>query len=1093
MTTGQPPASRPGRTDKGSLDALFAEVRRHILDRQHPISGLLPASTAVTAHGDYTDAWVRDNVYSILGPWALGIACRRAGEPTRAFELEQAVVRNMRGLLTAMMRQADRVERFKASLDPIDALHAKYDTASGEAVVGDQEWGHLQLDATSLYLLMLVQMTASGLTIVQGRDEVDFVQNLIWYLSRAYVVPDYGIWERGNKINHGLRELNASSLGLVLAALKAADGFDLFGPDGDARSRLLVVPDDIARVRQCLDSILPRESASKEIDSALLAVTGFPAFAAGEKADEVIERIETRLAGRYGYKRFLRDGHQTAIEDESKLHYEPEELEAFAGIECEWPLFFTYRLINACFAGDLAYARAVNCQIGSVAVSEGGAPVLPELYFVPAESIEAERKHPGSVNRLANANRPLVWAQSLWVVGRLLLGGFIRPADIDPLGRYGDDERPIRQPIGVALLARTERVADRLAAAGVTTVTPEGRQRTSVIPADALVGRLASLGANDRLALTGRPARRLLGLSAARVVSTDDGQSVVLPALFDGDTFLLGRDAELLVHEVRTSLAYLARHANRTCHPIWVIPVDDWMLDGPGREAVLSFCRELAQGELDGMPVRLAHLDALAGSASRWELPGGLPPALPAEPFVPGRWEWGGDVDGLADALGKSPSVEALVDAFGQAVALDERLALLRWLRDAEVPSGQRFADVDGRVGDWQAHGMALLRLAQRIAAWRVMRLAADLVGVVDGFLEVALMDLVVRQKRVAVGRSYTRRAVIDAPISNREFLQRVHAYCGDDPRERALTQELVIHLGAWLRASPGLFDHVLTLRTGPLLQILVALRARESGSAPAHALDELMSMGPQEVRQRLREAIDWRDRPERLEALHRRDGGGVARGVSRGETGVPPGTTRPGRANDPAGAVEGSETGVDWYHQRQIGGAMSRLPERFYEGVWELLGHVPALVIGNRYDSRNVLDSQVYRGESTAREPNFALAVEHRLNRIEAPEYRELTVEAIVALIEILTGSGDLVIEEPLVLDVVIGHAVRLAWLAEHPDDAGRYDDARADAWQAFYRRSPRSVAHWVGRALDYLLTADRVERAGQAGDAGQERETMA
>ncbi|MCL7750052.1 glycoside hydrolase family 15 protein [Guyparkeria hydrothermalis] len=1088
MTSGHALPSSPA-DDGVSLDALFVEVRRHILDRQHPISGLLPASTAVTAHGDYTDAWVRDNVYSILGPWTLGIACRRAGETSRAFELEQAVVRNMRGLLMAMMRQADRVERFKASLDPIDALHAKYDTATGEAVVGDEDWGHLQLDATSLYLLMLVQMTASGLTIVQGRDEVDFVQNLVWYLSRAYVVPDYGIWERGNKINHGVRELNASSLGLVLAALEAADGFDLFGANGDARSRLLVVPDDIARVRQCLDSILPRESASKEIDSALLAVTGFPAFAAGEKAAEVIERIDTRLAGCYGYKRFLRDGHQTAIEDESKLHYEPEELEAFARIECEWPLFFTYRLINACFAGDLASARAVHRQIESVAVCEGGAPVLPELYFVPADSIEAERKRPGSVNRLANENRPLVWAQSLWVVGRLLLAGCIRPADIDPIGRHRGAERLTTQEIGVALLARTETVADRLAAAGVSHVTREGRQRTSVITADTLVERLASFGANGHLALTGRPARRLLGLSAARVVATDRGETAVLPALFDSDTFLLGRDAELLVHEIRTSLAYLARHANGASHPIWVIPVDEWMLDGAGGEAVLSFCRELENGALDGMPVTLAHLDTLVESASRWVLPGELPPARPAEPFVPGRWECGGDVDGLAASLGESPSVDALTAAFGEAVALDERLALLRWLRAADVSSERRFADIDGRVGDWHAHGMALLRLAQRVAAWRVMRLAADLVGVVDGFLEVALMDLVVRQKRVAVGRSYSRRAVIDAPISNREILRRIHAYCGDDARERALTQELVIHLGAWLRASPELFDHVLTLRTGPLLQILVALRARESGTSPAQALDELVSMAPQELRQRLREAIDWRDRPERLEALHRRDGGGVATVAPRSETLTPQDPMPLNRpyAHD-AGA--GDERGVDWYHQREIGGAMSRLPERFYEGVWELLGHVPALVIGNRYDSRNVLDSQVYRGQSTAREHNFALAVEHRLNRIEAPEYRELTVEAIVALIEILTAGEDLVIEEPLVLDVVIGHAVRLAWMAEHPDDAGRYDDARADAWQAFYRRSPRAVAHWVGKALDYLLTADAAGQAGAAGGAGMQRE---
>ena len=33
---------------------------------------------------------------------------------------------------------------------------------SGKTVVGDAGWGHLQIDATSLYLLTLAQMTTSG-------------------------------------------------------------------------------------------------------------------------------------------------------------------------------------------------------------------------------------------------------------------------------------------------------------------------------------------------------------------------------------------------------------------------------------------------------------------------------------------------------------------------------------------------------------------------------------------------------------------------------------------------------------------------------------------------------------------------------------------------------------------------------------------------------------------------------------------------------------------------------------------------------------------------------------------------------------------
>ena len=65
-------------------------------------------------HGDYTDAWVRDNVYSIYAVWGLALAFQRhAPDDRRARELQHSVVRLMRGLLAAMMSQAAKVERFK--------------------------------------------------------------------------------------------------------------------------------------------------------------------------------------------------------------------------------------------------------------------------------------------------------------------------------------------------------------------------------------------------------------------------------------------------------------------------------------------------------------------------------------------------------------------------------------------------------------------------------------------------------------------------------------------------------------------------------------------------------------------------------------------------------------------------------------------------------------------------------------------------------------------------------------------------------------------------------------------------------------------
>ncbi|EAQ75494.1 putative phosphorylase kinase [Synechococcus sp. WH 5701] len=347
------------------LSHLDSQIERVVLARQDPITGLLPASTSNTVHGNYGDAWVRDCVYSIQCVWGLAQAHRRLNGPcTRAHELNQRVLQLMRGLLTAMLRQAAKVERFKRSLDRLDAIHAKFDTGTGNPVVPDDGWGHLQLDATALYLLQLAQLTRAGLVVVQSSHERDFLQNLVYYVARAYRIADYGIWERGDKGNHGEPERNASSIGLVKAALEALEGLDLYGPHGDGSCCLHIPHPAIVRLRRALQALLPRESSSKEVDSACLSVIGYPAWAVEDP--ELVERtrrkIRRDLGGAYGYKRFRRDGHQTLVEDHERLHYEPEELAQFEGIECEWPLFFAYELITACceerWGGGLALAAA---------------------------------------------------------------------------------------------------------------------------------------------------------------------------------------------------------------------------------------------------------------------------------------------------------------------------------------------------------------------------------------------------------------------------------------------------------------------------------------------------------------------------------------------------------------------------------------------------------------------------------------------------------------------------------------------------------------------------------------------------------------
>ncbi|MEB3172160.1 MAG: glycoside hydrolase family 15 protein, partial [Synechococcaceae cyanobacterium] len=92
-----PPPPRAGDAQAWALlQELDRQIEAVVLSRQHPLTGLLPASTAHTVHGNYGDAWVRDCVYSIQCVWGLALAHRRLRGPCRrSFELEQRVLQLM--------------------------------------------------------------------------------------------------------------------------------------------------------------------------------------------------------------------------------------------------------------------------------------------------------------------------------------------------------------------------------------------------------------------------------------------------------------------------------------------------------------------------------------------------------------------------------------------------------------------------------------------------------------------------------------------------------------------------------------------------------------------------------------------------------------------------------------------------------------------------------------------------------------------------------------------------------------------------------------------------------------------------------------
>lgn len=412
-------------------------------------------------------------------------------------------------------------------------------------------------------------------------------------------------------------ELNSSSIGMAVGALQAINGINLFGAEGGPASIIHVLPDEYTRNLTTLQSALPRESLSKEIDSSLLSVISFPGFAVRDPGiiRKTRDAIVKKLQGKYGCKRFLRDGHQTVLEDTRRLHYEPHELKVFEGIECEWPLFFTYFILDGLYRKNdeqVAQYRAAlkNClvfssdwqrpplmttvphatvsacesveddrksetsqpstvQTDSTINHDASSPspiaLVPELFYVPREFVDLEKQKNHSQQRLPNENVPLVWAQSLYIVGELMYEGLLTPSEMNPLGRHNLPSdvsfRAQNTVVQICLISENAELQMRLLMEyGVETQSADQVAPITISSPSVLQDAYSALGANWKLGLTGRPRRPIGTLSTCKLYRVQGKIYAFTPHFMDKSEFYMTMDNDYLVSSIESELVFVRDH-----------------------------------------------------------------------------------------------------------------------------------------------------------------------------------------------------------------------------------------------------------------------------------------------------------------------------------------------------------------------------------------------------------------------------------------------------------------------------------------------------------------------------------------------------
>ncbi|XP_062548740.1 probable phosphorylase b kinase regulatory subunit beta isoform X6 [Armigeres subalbatus] len=964
------------------LDIYYGIVKRQLLQFQSPITGLFPVLSTDREVGS-----IRDSVYCAASIWSLYQAYRRIDDDRgKSYELGQSAVKCMRGILECWIKQAHRVEKFKSRQCAINALHCKFHLDTGEEIYSDEKYNHLQIDVVSIYLIFLVQMISSGLQIIYTQDEVAFVQNLVYYVERAYRTPDYGMWERGSKYNDGTPEIHASSIGMAKSALEAINGCNLFGEKGASWSVVYVDIDAHNRNRSIFETMLPRESSSKGVDASLIPTLSFPAFASHEDrlVDLTKNNVIKRLRGKKGFKRYSRDGYLSRLEDKTRRYYTKGEIKDFENFECEWPIFYTYMIIDGVFKNNLEQIEEYQMELRKCMHSDlNGDPVVSMCYAPDGDGMYTR----------ASSQSLFLWGQSVFIIAQLLTAGLLHINELDPIRRYLPSYNRPRKGgrysafqgtatdlvVQIVLIAESMRLQAMMATYGIQTQTPHEVEPVQIWSSTQLINVYQQLGVNDKIGLTGRPPRPVGSLGTSKVYRICGMTVLCYPLIFEVSDFYLYRDMALLIDDIKTELQFVGKYWRLSGRPTVCLLIREEHMRDPQFKEMIDLLAMLKKGYCDGMKVRIGRLQNLISSSCIEHLD------FMSQSDLPDATE-----SAFAQIHHDYIGYQSLTDV-PRAQSYREKKIVAQDYQNRSTPDViEALRNTESIFLQCQLLGIILLReganyeiagdtvhvrltelyyRAGTLRYWRAVRYCSSLLRHIVDSISPFITTVLVNGKQITVGVIGQRETVFDKPMTPSEIQNVMYSTVQPyDVIHAVLQQEVVLYCGRLIATNPDIFKGILKIRVGWVLEAM-KLYLNMTGDGDA----DIENLSPFAIRKLLLRVLTvslW--------------------------------------------AVDDSFSALQ---RRQLEGCLFRVPPSLYNHVWDVLERTP---LGITVQDHNLPALATLTNKSRS-EFSFALQVEEMLNKINQPERRQIVVELLVIVATILRRNPELRFNQILDLDLLL------------------------------------------------------------------------
>uniref|UniRef100_A0A0K2TG70 Phosphorylase b kinase regulatory subunit n=1 Tax=Lepeophtheirus salmonis TaxID=72036 RepID=A0A0K2TG70_LEPSM len=1016
------------------LNYYYGLAKRQLIKYQSPFTGLFPATSTTKNIGS-----VKESIYCAMSIWSLHIAYRNLDfDKGKGTELRGHVVNCLRGIMTCWMKQAHKIEAFKKNQSPENSLHSKFNIETGEPIFSSEEYHHLQVNVVSLYILFICQVISSGFVIIYSMEEVCFIQNLVYYIERAYRIPDYGVWERGSKFNDGTRELHASSIGMAKAALESINGFNLMGINGTSRTVIYSDIDAHNRNRNTYEAILPRESDSRSVDIGLLPVLTFPAFAThnGTIYEETKDRIMNCLEGKFGFIRFYRDGYLTENESDFLLpneQYPPGTIQEFQGVEAQWPIFFIFFIIEGIFKKNEKqiekYQLLLRDRIIYESHDDNQDPYLPAAYVVPTLLIEEEKKAPGTQNRIPSKNGSssedvFLWGQSMLIIVELLTNNLIEPFDIDPIRRSLPSRSRPRQGtrhstfegttydsmVQVAMISESIPLKELLATYGIESQTPDEIEPIQIWSHSNITKIYSYLGENRKLNLSGRPNRPIGILGSSKVYKINGITALCYPLIFSASEFYLSYDMAILTDDILNELSVVSRRWKLCGRPTFCILIlEDHMRDQKFSATLLGLLSNLRNSDVNGVRLRFGKVQSLIETSCVEHLdflPEKVFESLNIQPLVQKVEKASGFSTLLSNMKKQSTTIKEeyrnYVDLYRNKSTHDIACSIQSC--NNMYGNIQMLGLILRRDGpDYCIDGHTVKKRLQKLNEtsgsmryWAAMRYSSSLLEQMVESISPYITAILVSGKQVVMGMGSGQEILIDKPIPPSDILNILYR----EPHYQfilrtVLQQEIIVEIGKSISSSPHLYTGILKLRIQWILKAVQHYIDMKKLKVPNQTQEAIETISPSRLRHAFLACLG-ESRDLQIEFSK--------------------------KANK-----EYNSRSLTLYEVRTINGCLLRVPPDFYDTcMWLVLQRTSGGVyFGNTHIPQTPTINYYKRTDS--RYAHIIESALHQLRDNNEPAFLQLVIEFIYVLYIILMRSPEVIFGEKLCVETIVREACDL------------------------------------------------------------------